>query len=66
MASRTSRGVLPVLRTDQSGFETAFRRLERRREVHADDVERSVRRILEKVQSGGDKELLAWGRRSDR
>ncbi len=65
MASRTTRGVLPVLRTDQSGFEAAFHKLERRREARAEDVERSVRRILERVQSGGDKELLACVRKYD-
>jgi histidinol dehydrogenase len=66
MASRTtSKGVLPVLKTDEAGFEAAFRKLERRREAQADDVERAVRRIVEKVQSGGDKELLAAIRRFD-
>ena len=46
MASRSEKGVLPVLCTDQSGFEAAFRRLERRREVRAEDTERSVRKIV--------------------
>ncbi len=66
MASRTTtKAVLPVLKTDESGFEAAFRRLVRRREALADDVERTVRRIVEKVQSGGDKELLAAIRKFD-
>jgi histidinol dehydrogenase len=66
MASRTtSRGILPVLQTDQPGFEAAFRRLERRRETQAEDIEKAARRIVERVQSGGDKELLACIRKFD-
>jgi histidinol dehydrogenase len=66
MASKTtSRGILPVLRTDEPGFEAAFRRLERRREAQAEDVDRAVRRIVESVQRGGDKELLACIRKFD-
>jgi histidinol dehydrogenase len=60
MAARSSaKGLLPVLKSDDAGFEKAFTKLERRREQDAGDVERSVRKIIERVRDGGDKELLA-------
>jgi histidinol dehydrogenase len=66
MASRTkAKGVLPVLKTDDSGFETAFAKLERRREQESEDVEKDVRRIVEQVREGGDEELLACVRKYD-
>ena len=65
MAGRsTAKGVLPVLRSDAAGFEAAFTRLARRRDV-GDDVERTVRRILERVREGGDRELFACVRKYD-
>jgi histidinol dehydrogenase len=54
-----------VLRTDASGFDAAFEKLVRRREQGAEDVERNVRRIIERVRQGGDKELLACVRKYD-
>ena len=54
----TEKGVLPVLRSDAAGFDSAFERLVRRRDDAADE-ERSVRRIIERVRGGGDKGLLA-------
>jgi len=66
MPSRTkAKGVLPVLRTDDPGFEAAFAKLERRREQESEDVEKDVRRIVEQVREGGDRELLACVRKYD-
>jgi histidinol dehydrogenase len=60
MAARSSsKGVLVVLKSDDAGFEKAFTKLERRRDVGAADVERSARKIIERVREGGDKELFA-------
>ena len=67
MASRSAgKGILPVLRSDERGFEVAFKRLVRRRDGQAADVERAVRRIVERVREGGDEELLACVRKFDR
>jgi histidinol dehydrogenase len=66
MAARTtSKGVLPVLRSDQSGFDAAFEKLVRRREEQAEDVDKQVRKIIERVREGGDQELLACVRKYD-
>jgi histidinol dehydrogenase len=60
MAARaTKKGVLPILKTDDSGFERAFGKLTRRREQGAEDVERNVRKIIDRVREGGDGELRA-------
>lgn len=60
MAARaTAKGVLPVLKSDAPGFDAAFERLVRRRDQDAGDIERSVRKIIERVRAGGDDELLA-------
>ena len=65
MASRTAaKGILPVLRTDAAGFETAFARLSNRRAA-VEDVERAARKIVERVRDGGDAELLACIRKFD-
>jgi histidinol dehydrogenase len=61
----TAKGVLPVLRSDAPGFEAAFGRLVDRRPPRDGEVERSVRRIVDRVRDGGDKELLACIRKFD-
>ena len=61
----TAKGILPVLRSDATGFESAFEHLVRRRDDGADE-ERTVRRIVERVRDGGDKELLACIRKFDK
>jgi histidinol dehydrogenase len=67
MASRsTTKGIVPVLRTDSAGFEKAFARLTNRRHIDADDVERKVRKIIESVRDEGDEELLALLRRFEK
>lgn len=67
MASRASRkGLLTVLQTSEAGFERAFARFcERRSELDA-NLERTVRKIVEKVREGGDAEVLAHTRRLDK
>jgi histidinol dehydrogenase len=67
MASRsTAKGIVPVLRTDDAGFAKAFARLTNRRHIDGDDVEKVVRKIIESVRDGGDKELLALVRKFDK
>jgi len=66
MASRASTKVLRVLRSDESGFGPAWRALCRRREAPSENVEREVRKIIERVQSGGDAELLACIKKFDK
>lgn len=69
MAGRSSekgdKGLLRVLRSDASGFDKAFQSLVDRREDGAAEVERSVRRILDRVRQGGDRELRACVRKYD-
>jgi histidinol dehydrogenase len=66
MAARTSaKGVISVLKSDDSGFEAAFQRLVSRRDQDAEDVEKTVRKIVERVRDGGDKELLACVQKFD-
>jgi histidinol dehydrogenase len=66
MATRANKkGLLPILKTDDPGFERAFAKLSRRRDIEAEDVERSVRKIIDRVREGGDAELLACVRKYD-
>jgi histidinol dehydrogenase len=66
MAARTaSKGTLPVLRTDASDFEDSFEKLVNRRARSAGEVEKAVRKIVDRVREGGDKELLACIRKFD-
>jgi len=53
------------LRSDEPGFAAAFEKLCRRRHAAGQDVEKGVRKILERVREGGDAELLACVRRFD-
>ena len=68
MAARnpaTAKGLLPVLIADAPGFEAAFGRLVQRRQDRAEDVEKTVRKIVERVRDGGDRELIACVRKYD-
>ena len=47
-----SKGLLQVLHTDAAGFEAAFERLVKRRQERADEIERTVRKIAERVRDG--------------
>jgi histidinol dehydrogenase len=61
----SAKGLLRVLRTEDSGFQGAFEKLAHRREASNDAIERSVRRIAERVREGGDAEVLALTRKYD-
>lgn len=66
MAPRaTTKGIVSVLRTDDAGFDNAFEKLVRRRDDEAQDVEKVVRRILDRVRKGGEAELLACIKKFD-
>jgi histidinol dehydrogenase len=65
MAARTaSKGVLPVLRADAPDFEASFEKLVHRRQ-RVSDVEKVVRKIVDRVREGGDKDLVACIRKFD-
>jgi histidinol dehydrogenase len=66
MASRTSdKSPIAVWKTDEPGFEAAFRKLAARHVGQDEKIEREVRKIIERVRDGGDKELLALVRKHD-
>jgi len=66
MASRPSaKAPLSVLETSKPTFEKAFDKLCRRREASDEGVEKTVRRILERVAEHGDAEVLALTRKFD-
>jgi len=54
-----------VLESSKPGFDAAFEKLCRRRDEHEEDVEKSVRKILERVREVGDEEVRALTRRFD-
>ena len=67
MASRsTARPILSVLRSADPGFAAAYEKLVCRRDDQAEDVSRTVRRIIERVREGGDDELRACIKKFDR
>ena len=66
MASRSSaKGPLTVLHTDASNFESAFAKLTQRRDARDESVDKVVRRIVDRVRTGGDPDLLACVRKYD-
>ena len=66
MAARSaSKGIPSVLRADAPDFEKQFEKLVRRRDQNAGDVEKTVRKIVDRVRDGGDEELVACIRRFD-
>lgn len=66
MAARsTAKGIVPVLNAGDKGFAAAFEKLVRRRDDQAEDVGKTVRRIIERTREGGDEEVLAGVRKFD-
>ena len=66
MATRASaKAIVPVLRTADKNFDDAFEKLVRRREDGQEDVLKAVRRIIDRVRSGGDEELRACIKKYD-
>lgn len=60
MASRaTAKNIVPVYKTDDANFEAEFARLANRRTLDAEDVDETVRAIIERVRTGGHEELVA-------
>ncbi len=58
-ARATGRAPLRILSTTDAGFEAAFEKLARRRVETDDVIEKAVKKIIDRVRSGGDRELLA-------
>jgi len=56
---------MPILSTSESGFEAAFRRFVRRHAERDEAVEKTARKIVERVRDGGDRDLLALVRKHD-
>lgn len=66
MAARANgKGVLKVLQASDAGFERAFERLCRRREDQDEGLEKTVRRIVDRVREHGDEEVLSLTRKYD-
>jgi len=66
MANQASgKGMLKVLQSSDPGFESAFEELCRRREERDESVERTVRKIVERVREEGDEEVMAYTRKLD-
>jgi histidinol dehydrogenase len=65
MARASAKGIPRVLESSKPGFEAAFEKLCRRRDEHEEDVEKSVRKIIERVREVGDEEVRALTRRFD-
>ncbi|MGH0031549.1 MAG: histidinol dehydrogenase [Myxococcota bacterium] len=66
MAARsTAKGIVPVLNAQDKGFEAAFEKLVKRRDDHADDVGKTVRRIIDRTREHGDEEVLAGVKKFD-
>ncbi len=66
MASRAgSKELLSVLKTDDPKFESAFKKLVARRFTDDDTVEKTVRKIIERVREHGDSELIALTEKYD-
>src|SRR5688572_25228379 len=65
MARGSAKGIPLVLDSSKPGFAAAFEKLCRRRDVSSEDVEKTVRKILERVQELGDEEVLALTRKLD-
>lgn len=64
-ARATGKAPLRVLNTTDASFDAAFEKLARRRVETDDAVEKAVKKILERVRDGGDRELLALVRKHD-
>jgi histidinol dehydrogenase len=66
MARANAKGALRVLEWSKPGFEAAFEKLCRRRDAPGgEEVERTVRKILERVRELGDEEVIALTRKFD-
>ncbi len=65
MASRSSKPILSVYKSGESGFKRAFNKLVDRRLDEDASVEKTVRKIIEQVRDGGDDALVSLVRKHD-
>ena len=65
MARGSAKGIPLVLESSKAGFEAAFERVCRRRDASSEDVEKTVRKIIERVREVGDEEVLALTKKLD-
>ena len=66
MASRaTKTALLSVLTHSDNNFDRSFEKLCRRRDDDDQGVEKTVRKIIERVREGGDAEVLALTKKHD-
>ena len=65
MARGSAKGIPLVLESSRAGFEAAFERVCRRRDASSEDVEKTVRKIIERVREVGDEEVLALTKKLD-
>lgn len=65
MVRGNAKGIPLVLEASKPGFAAAFEKLCRRRDQHGEDVDKVVRKIIERVRAAGDEEVLALTRKFD-
>ncbi len=65
MASRASKGILPIYQHNESGFAKAFEKLTRRRDERDESVDKTVRKIVDDVRKGGDAKVNAYTKKFD-
>ena len=65
MASRVSKGVLPIYQHGLSGFAAAFEKCCRRRDEQDESTSKTARKIVEEVRAEGDARLLAYTKKFD-
>jgi histidinol dehydrogenase len=66
MAARTTtKGILAFMQADESRFEARFEKLVQRRSRNSSELDKAVRKIVDRVFEGGDEELVACIRKFD-
>jgi histidinol dehydrogenase len=65
MASRASKGVLPIYQHGDSGFAKAFEKLCRRRDEQDENTAKTVRKIVDEVRMDGDAKVQAYTKKFD-
>ena len=65
MASRASKGMLPIHQHGEAGFAKAFEQLCRRRDDRDESVDKTTRKIVADVRAEGDASVLAYTKKFD-
>ncbi len=65
MAAKASAKTLRVLKTSEPDFDVAWKQVCQRRPETGESVEKDVKKIIDRVRKGGDKELFACVRKYD-